>query len=89
MGECGRLRPQASEPLNTEVYNGVVVVILVAFVVVVSVAVFNVNVTYDTRGLQEDNAELVMHVVVGFVVSNSDDGYDEPRKVWTGSIPRF
>ena len=41
---------------------------MVAFVVVVSVAVFNLNVAYDTRGLQEDNAELVMHVVVGFVV---------------------
>ena len=47
------------------VYNGVVgvIVIHVFVVVVVAVAVFNVNVTYNTRGLQEDNVELVMHVV--------------------------
>ena len=63
MGECGRLRPRASEPLNTEDHNGVVVIVMVVFVVVVAVAVFNVNVTYNTRGLQEDNVELVMHVV--------------------------
>ena len=61
MGECGRLRPRASEPLNTEDHNGVVVIVVVVFAVVV--AVFNVNVMCNTRGLQEDNVELVMHVV--------------------------
>ena len=61
MGECGRLRPRASEPLNTEDHNGVVVIVMVVFVVVV--AVFNVNVMCNTQGLQEDNVELVMHVV--------------------------
>ena len=52
MGECGRLRPRASEPLNTEDHNGVVVIVVVVFAVVV--AVFNVNVMCNTRGLQED-----------------------------------
>ena len=28
MGECGRLHSRASEPLNTEVYNGVVVAVV-------------------------------------------------------------
>ena len=41
------------------VYNGVVgVIVIYVFVVVVAVTVFNVNVKYNTRGLQEDNIEL-------------------------------
>ena len=64
MAECDQLCPRASKPLNKVVYNGVVgVIVIYVFVVVVAVAVFNVNVTYNTRGLQEDNVELVMHVV--------------------------
>ena len=58
MAECDQLCPRASEPLNKVVYNGVIGVIVI-FVFVV----FNVNVTYNIRGFQEDNVELVMHVV--------------------------